>query len=227
MDEKYPYSILFIEDEAAIRQNYTQYLKMFFQAVYEAKDGEEGYRLYKEKKPDILIVDIYLPKLSGIELLQKIRKNDHQTKAIMLTAHTDTELLLEAASLKLVKYLKKPVSRTQLQNTLLQTVEELKRFSVQAIEVVRLNEQYSWYMKQKKLMHFNNEVSLTPKERDFLQLLCSCEGKTFTYEEISEHVWGYDETGSVDSIKTLVKKLRKKLPQDIIKNVFATGFKIG
>ena len=66
-DKVHPFKILFIEDEKAIRDNYVIYLKMFFMEVYEAEDGEEAYKIYKEKKPDILIIDIHLPKLNGID----------------------------------------------------------------------------------------------------------------------------------------------------------------
>ena len=99
------YDILFIEDEEAIRANYVKYLQRHFRNVYEAQDGEEAYEIYKKKKPHILVVDINIPKLNGIELLKKIREDDHTTKALMLTSHTDTNYLLDAASLQLTKYL--------------------------------------------------------------------------------------------------------------------------
>lgn len=225
-DVVYPYTILFVEDEKSIRQNYVSYLKMFFDAVYEAEDGQEGYKLYKEKKPDIMIVDINMPKLNGIDMMKKIRQNDHNTKAIMLTAHTDEEFLLEAASFKLVKYLKKPIARKELHETLLLSIKELQEYEVKPIKHLELSSGLIWHYDAKKLLHFEEEIVLTPKERSFLQLLCANTNQAIAYDRISEEVWGYDEVGSVDSIKSLVKKLRKKLPQNIIENVFATGYKI-
>lgn len=70
-DTHYPYKILFVEDEKVTRENYVMYLKMHFQEVYEAEDGEKAYELYKEKHPDIMIIDINIPKLNGLELLKK------------------------------------------------------------------------------------------------------------------------------------------------------------
>jgi len=225
-DIVYPYSVLFVEDEKNIRQNYVLYLKMFFNNVYEAGDGEEGFRLYKEKRPDIMIVDINMPKLNGLELMKKVRQNDHNTKAIMLTAHTDEDFLLEAASLKLVKYLKKPIARKELHETLMLSIKELQEYEVKPFCTLKLHDGFTWIFESKKLMNFNDEVLLTPKERVFLDLLCSNVNQIMTYERISEYVWGYDKVGSIDSIKSMIKKLRKKLPQNIIKNVFATGYKL-
>ena len=78
------YNVLFIEDEKDIRDNYTKYLKRHFLNVYEAVDGEDGYRIYKDKKPEIMIVDINLPKLNGLDLVKKIRQEDQSVKIIML-----------------------------------------------------------------------------------------------------------------------------------------------
>ncbi|MGB5793051.1 response regulator transcription factor [Poseidonibacter sp.] len=125
MEELYPYKILFVEDEEATRKNYVTYLKMLFSEVYEAKDGEIAYQLYKEKKPDILILDVNIPKLNGLELLEKIRENDYTTKAIMCTAHSDQNFLLQAVSLQLTKYLVKPVSRQELKEALDLAISEL------------------------------------------------------------------------------------------------------
>jgi len=199
---------------------------MFFTEVYEAEDGQEGYDKYISLSPDILIVDINLPKLSGIELIKKIRQKDHQVKAIMLTANSEVSTVIEAASLKLVKYLVKPVKRQELIEALYATIEELSSYRVEPIKVIELSANCHWSVEDSKLICEKEEILLTPKERAFLTLLLSRVGKIFTYEEISLSVWEYDEEGSINSIKSLVKKIRKKIPSNIIENVFATGFKI-
>ena len=138
------YAILFVEDEVDIRKNYVTYLKMFFKDVYEASDGKEGYEVYKEKKPDILILDINMPKLSGLELLKKIRQDDSKTKAIMLTAHSDANLLLEAVELKLTKYLIKPISRDELKESLNLVVSELDNYFNENNKILQLKDGCCW-----------------------------------------------------------------------------------
>lgn len=223
----YPYKVLFVEDEELLRKNYASYLKMLFSDVYEAKDGEEALYLYKEEKPDILIVDIHIPKIDGLELLEIIRKEDISTKAIVFTAHINTEFLLKATSLKLVKYLKKPVSRRDLRNALFLAINEISNYEIIPISTINLEEGYSWNVQLKELKHFNKSIDLTNKERLFLDLLFSHRNKVFSYNEIFYHVWeDYNEEGSFNGLKNLIRRLRKKLPKDLIQNIFNEGYKI-
>jgi len=226
MESLHPYKILFIEDEKATRENYVTYLKMFFSEVYEAEDGEKAYQLYQTNKPDILIIDINIPKLNGLDLLAKIREKDHTTKAIMLTAHTDKEFLLKATSLKLTKYLVKPVSRKDLKETLDFTIQELKKYSTVAISNIEFANNYTWNSDLKLLKHNNINIELTHKERTFLKLLFSHKHRVFTYEEIFDYVWEFGEEIGLNSLKNMVKRLRKKLPENTIVNIFNEGYKI-
>jgi DNA-binding response OmpR family regulator len=222
----YPYKILFVEDEKAIRENYITYLKTFFAEVFEAEDGVKAYELYKLKKPDIMIVDINIPKLNGLELLERVRENDYTTKAIMLTAHTDKSFLLKATTLKLTKYLVKPVSRKDLNEALESTINEILKYSVMSIQKIELSENYSWNMELKELKHHNHIIELTNKERTLLELLFSHKNRVFTYEEIFEYVWGYDESITLNGLKNMIKRLRKKFPENTILNIFNEGYKI-
>lgn len=223
--ELYPYKILFIEDEKVTRENYVIYLQTLFREVYAAADGEEGYDLYKVKKPDIMIVDINLPKMNGLELLKKIRQSDQNTKAIMLTAHTDKTFLLEAASLKLTKYLVKPVNRKDLKKALQETIDELLTYGTFTLRKIELADHYSWNIERKELFYYNNVVELTSKEKKLLELLFSKQNKIFSYNEIFEYFWE-DDTFTLNSLKNIVKRVRKKLPADTIINVFNEGYKI-
>ena len=226
MGNIYPYKILFVEDEKAIRENYVTYLKMFFSEVFEAENGEKAYELYKLKKPDIMIVDINIPKLNGLELLEKIREHDYNTKAIVLTAHTDKSFLLKATSLKLTKYLVKPVSRKDLEETLEITVNELLKYKTTTIKNVKLSDNYNWNIELKELRHYDNLIVLTNKERIFLELLFSHKSRVFNYNEIFEFVWAEEEQNSINGLKNLVRRLRKKMPKDTILNIFNEGYKI-
>ena len=226
MESIYPYKILFVEDEQLIRENYVTYLKMFFSEVYEAENGEKAYDIYKQKKPDIMIVDINIPKLSGLELLRKIRENDYNTKAIVLTAHTDKTFLLEATSLKLTRYLVKPVSRKDLKEALKDTIDELLKYNILPIQKINLTDDYSWDFQLNELKHHNKNVELTNKEKIFLKLLFSHKNRVFTYDEIFEYIWQYEDSISIDGLKNMVKRLRKKLPENTILNIFNEGYKV-
>lgn len=224
-DDKAPYDILFVEDEVGMRTNYVQYLQRFFRNVYEAGDGEEAYKIYQKKKPQILFVDINIPKLNGLELMRKIREHDHSCKAIILTAYSDESYLLESTELKLSKYLIKPISRQELRKTLDWVMQELDEFTTLAKEYMSLTENFYWDKEQKELLSGTDVVSLTYKEREFLTLIFAKANIVFSYENIIMDLWGDNEEGRMDALKTILKNLRKKLPKDTIKNVFGVGYK--
>lgn len=226
MSDLYPYKILVVEDEEAIRKNYIIFLKMFFKEVYEADDGEKAYNLYKSEKPDIMIVDINIPKLNGLELIKKIREKDFTTKIIILTAHSDKYFLFEAIELKLIKYLVKPVSRKDLNEALDLAINEISQYTILNIKNIQLTDEYSWNTELKELKFHNKIIDLTNKERNFLSLLLSHKNRAFNYDEIFEYVWTNEELISLNSLKNLVKRLRKKLPENMILNVFNEGYKI-
>jgi len=225
-DDKYGYSILFVEDEVSARKNYVIYLKMIFEYVYEAVDGIEAYNIYKEKKPDILIVDINIPKLNGLELLQKVRQHDLITKAIVLTAHKDKDFLLQATRLKLTDYLVKPISRTTLQQSLDKVMDELRNFRTIAIKKQIFNDGYMWNYDSEELTCNGKIIHLTNKEKILFILFMANLNSVLSVNRILYYIWNDNPEGNVDTLKTLLKKLRKKLPREMINNIHGIGYKI-
>ena len=225
-EQKYPYSVLYVEDEEEIRKNYVTFLKHNFSEVYEAEDGEIAYKLYREKRPQIMIVDINIPKLNGIDLLKKIRETDHTTKAIILTAHDNKELLFEAVNLKLTKYLVKPISRAMLREALDSTVEELSKFTIHSNALVNLKENFRWDATEEKLQHSSIDIALTNQERKLFGYLIKNRTQVCKIEAIIFEVWSEYNEGNLSSLKTTIKNLRRKLPQESIKNVFGVGYQL-
>ena len=220
------YNVLFVEDEKAIRDNYVSYLSKHFKKVYEAEDGETAYEIYKKVKPELLIIDINIPRINGLDLLKKIREKDRETKAIMLTAHTDIQYLIQATELHLTKYLVKPISRRELKEALSLALDDLKNFTVRSNHSVVLKENYSWDNEAKELYDGDNYVNLTKSELEVFSFLFDNVNKVSTYEECIWKVWGDDDRNKVDAFKTLIKNLRKKLPPNTIENVFGVGYKL-
>ncbi len=224
--EKYSYDLLYVEDENITRKNYVEYLESYFERVYQASNAEEAYRLYKSKQPSILILDINLPKQSGIELLRQIRERDHETRAIMLTARSDVATLLDATELKLTKYLVKPVSRSELLDAIKLAMQEIRNYAITSKKIIQLKESYSWDNENMRLFYKDKEQRLTKKELELLTLLFSNTQKIFSRDDIFFELWYDAETPKEDALKTIVKDLRRKLPKDTIKNVFGVGYKI-
>jgi len=226
MKDKNNFTILFVEDETDTRKNYTRYLKRYFDEVYEAEDGEIAYEIYQDKKPDILIIDINLPKLNGLDLLKKIRQKDHKTKAIVLTAHSDKEYLLDATSLKLTKYLIKPVSRDELKDALTLVIEEMSKFTTNSNKILTLRENTVWNFELNQLLKEGIVISLTVKETKLLSTFFKNTNIELSYDDIIIEIWDEFEKDKVSSLKTLIKNIRKKLPKDTILNIYGIGYKV-
>lgn len=217
--------VLYVDDEKEIRELMQNVLSLEVKEVITAEDGEEAYGLYKEKKPDVIIADYHMPKMNGIDFVSKIREHDRSTRIIMLTAHSDVDVLLKATELHLTKYLLKPTTGDKVFDALSLAAEEIKNFDTVAKNILLLKDNYSWDFKDTILTHGSKEIHLTPKEKKIINLLFSNPGSTITYDTLMDEAWDDYDNYSIDTIKTMIKNIRKKLPKDIIKNVYGTGFK--
>ena len=119
-------SILHAEDNPALRENASKLFAKFFDTVYTASDGEEGFEVFQKNNPDIVITDIKMPHMSGVELAKKIRKISPHTKIIIMSAFDDKEYLYTAIELGVFRFLKKPVNLQELTQILYDAVAEIK-----------------------------------------------------------------------------------------------------
>ena len=216
-------NILYVEDEDAIIDKYAYFLEELCREVHIARDGEEALRIYEENNIHLIILDLLIPRLNGINLAKKIREVDDTVALIALTAHSDREILLDIVDLNFSSYLIKPVGRSDLMNALLKVSKK-----VDSGRNVPLPCDCSWDSKSKTLFCEESAVVLTKRESKLFELLVDKAGAPCSDDEIFFYVWG-DEFNKVitnSSIRTLVKNLRKKIPQDLIKNQYGVGYKI-
>jgi len=174
----------------------------------------------------ILIIDISLPKMSGIDLLEIIRQRDHTTKAMMLTAHSTADFLLRVTDLKLSRYLIKPITRDELRDALSTTIAELEQFSTVSKEILVLRDGYSWDLKDKRLLSGNVTIGLSVHETKILDLLCNNLNTDISYEKIIIYVWDDFERDKTNSLKMAINRLRKKLPSDTIQNIYGFAYRV-
>jgi len=222
MDAFKKYTILYIEDDEGVRTINSRFLNRMFDELYEAKDGQEGYELYLKYHPDIILTDIKMPRMDGITLSKKIRKNDSTTKIIISTAFSDKNYLMEAIELKLEKYIVKPITSRNLIPVLTHTVEKLDS---ERDYKVALDDNF-YFDNNTSLFYFENkEIDFTKKELSFLKLLVLNKNRVVSYEEIEQKVWD-SEYMSLNSLRTTIGFLRKKIPFNCIKNISNMGYKL-
>ena len=226
MDKLKDYSILYAEDESIIRLNITQQLNKFFKTVYVAKDGKEALASYIENAPDVLILDINMPYIGGLDVARKVRETNRNIPIVILTAYTESTLLLDAVELNLSKYLVKPVSKFKMKEALLNIEEALIRSSENKIIFSQI---YYWDKQEKNLYAHDEIVYLLPREKSLLELLIKKYQQHVTLDDIVINVWEdkFMEEISMDTIKKLVSNLRKKLPEDCLKSVYGSGYVLG
>ena len=215
-------TILLVEDEKVIRENIASMLKFFFKEVYTAIDGYDGLDKYENYLPDIIMTDLKMPNMGGFELIKELEKRACSSYTIIVSAHTDTELLLEAINKGVNRYLIKPITEDELFEAFNAYFEKLDKSIPQSVE---LESNIYFDLNKNQMIIDNEELHLNKKETQFMKLLCSDINKTFSYEEIEYQVWGSDSM-SLSAIRSVVRDLRKKIGQDYIINISGVGYRL-
>jgi len=223
-------SLLYIEDDKDIQMMYLDLIEAHVDEVYVAYDGVEGYELYLEKNPDIILLDINMPKLDGLSLAKKIRELDSKVKIIITTAYAEQDKLLQAIELYLIKYILKPIEPMLLVEAIEKAKNEIMLLNASEglnKKIYYLDEETLWDFEKEKLYKNELEIKLTKNERRLLQLLSSKETKVFTFFEIFDHIAydDFDKEYDANQVRALVKLLRKKIPKESILNVYGEGYR--
>jgi len=215
-------SVLYVEDDAVARENGIEYLENFFNIVYDAPDAIMALELYHKYKPSIIITDIQMPRLNGLEFVEQIRQKDQKTQIIITTAFSDKKYLLKAIELKLVKYLIKPISEKEFDEALQICIETLKENSTNIISITT-NIYFDTF--NNTLVKNGDIIKLRTKEIVLLSLLIKNKNRYVTYNEIENHVWE-DTVMTKDALKTVIKNIKSKVSKDLISNLSGTGYRI-
>ena len=200
--------VLVIEDEKDLRQLMKAYYIKEGAEVLEAGDGELGLELFNDKKPDLVILDIMLPKYDGWSVCKRIRENS-DIPVLMLTARSEESDKLFGFDLGADDYMTKPFSLKELiaRSKVLvkrnqKKTDQDKSIVIHGIRIDRLSH---------KIFVDEKEVDLSPKEFDLLEYFVVNINQALTREMILNSVWGYDYFGDLRTVDTHVKRLRNKL----------------
>jgi len=204
--------ILVVEDDTSILRGLVDNLEYESYEVITATDGEAGYRLIQEKEPDLVILDLMLPKLSGYELCRKVRDEGVTTPILMLTARGEEADRVLGLDLGADDYVTKPFSVREL----LARIRAILRRSQPSytlpdelcVDDVVVN--FLRYEARKG----DKELKLTRKEYSVLQALAMRAGEAVTRDELLDEVWGYDSYPTTRTVDNHIASLRAKLEDD-------------
>lgn len=213
------FSILYVEDEDGIRNNIEEILTHLFKEVITSNNTKDAYSKYLKYKPDLIISDIKMGNENGIDLLKKIRETDSKTRAIITSAYTDLNYLLEATELYLIKYIIKPITNDKLMDALESFVKSYDE------KIYNLITNWIFDASKSTVSNGHEIFTLTKKEAIFLKLLIT-KNRIITYEELENSVWDEDSVMSLNAMRLFIKNLRKKLPEKFLTNIQGIGYKV-
>ena len=209
--------IFLLEDDYSLNEAIKEILEIEKHVVYNFYDGEVAFDNIVNNNYDLYILDINVPNISGLDVLEKIKSISLNSNVIIISANVNIGLIKEAYILGCDDYLKKPFDLEEL-------VLKIKRYGRNPNNI-NLTPNISFSILEKELYLNTEKIELTKNERNLLYLLIKNMGNTISYSQIEDFV--YDgKSKSSDAIRSLIKRLRKKLTEDLILNSLDEGYYI-
>ncbi|MDD4506560.1 MAG: response regulator transcription factor [Sulfurospirillaceae bacterium] len=214
--------ILLLEDELMLRSSIEEYLDALGHKVICFGNGEEAYEAIKGDVFDLLILDINIPKMSGLSLLKALNEIEHAFPTIFISAIVDIDDIAHAFELGASDYLKKPFHLKELG---LRIDKIKKEYAIKHMQHIILSQKYV-FSKTEQMLFYNNTVQvLTKKQLQILTLLSENIGIIVDFEKFRSYVWN-DEPIDNATIRAEISRFRKLLKEDFIINLKGVGYKI-
>ena len=199
-------TLLLVEDEDSIRESMQEVFAGVFQKVISASNGDEGLKKFKKFSPDIVIADIMMPIMDGLEMSRQIKEFSKNTPVVILSAYSEKEKLLKAIDVGIDKYVIKPIDMDEL----FALLEQIVKTKIIGADIIEISGGYSFNQTKKVLVKNGVEIALTKKELAFISLLVKRIGTLVLTEEI----------------RNFIKRIRDKVGAGLIKNSPGLGYKI-
>lgn len=210
--------ILLVEDEENLARLLKEAIGDNFHSFTVAKDGMEGIELFKKNKPDIVITDIMMPRLSGLDMAKELKKINPDTPIIILSAFSEKEKLFSAIDIGINKYFLKPFDTDELLDYIRSITPKL------ANKFIKLNDGFVFNKTTNSLYKSDKYVPLSKNETKFLSLLLNTKERIIDDNLIKESLWG--EEVSDERVRTFIRRFRAKTSKKLIKNVKGVGYQL-
>jgi DNA-binding response OmpR family regulator len=222
-----PHSVLVVEDDVRIRRIVAMSLRAESFVVVEAGTGEEGLAALRERDVDVVLLDLMLPGMDGIEVCRQLRRTS-DTPVIMVTARTDSHDVIAGLEAGADDYVTKPFVARELSARIRALVRRARgpglrpRITAGGLEIAP---------QEGTVTRDGEPLALTRTEFKLLTELAAEAGRVFTREELLERVWGYDYFGDSRLVDVHVRRLRKKVERDpanptVVTTVRGMGYRI-
>ncbi len=236
-------SILIVDDEPIARKSLTDILRLEGYSVTSAPNGQAAVEHVRTHHVDLMVVDLRMPGMDGLEVVQVVNQLAPDTEIVLLTAHASTETAIQALRLRIHDYLQKPAPPAQIVTSVKKGLErrtarmQAKSNGVdspdagETLDTVTLHDGTEIDLSRRQIKLENTLVNLTPAEGRLLRVLLANEGKVFAHRELVLLVQGYDtsQREAPEILRPLVSRLRHKLETfpalaDHIISIRGTGY---
>ncbi len=213
--------VLLVEDEEKLASLLKNAIGDSFYSFSLAKDGKEGLEKFLELSPDIVITDIMMPNLSGLEMAREIRKVQERVPIIILSAFSEKDKFLDAIDIGVIKYFIKPFDPEELLEYIENISEKIGDRNIS------LYDGFIFNLGTGNLYKNSRYVALTKNEKKFLQLLLqnTQEENIISEVKIKRALWEGEEVNS-ERLRTFIKRLRNKTSKSLILNIKGEGYQI-
>ncbi|MCT7520729.1 response regulator transcription factor [Aliarcobacter cryaerophilus] len=211
-------NILYVDDDEVLCSSTKNILSPLFNNVFIAENGEEAIEIFDNQKIHIVMMDVQMHNLSGIDVAKYMRDKDKNIPIFLVSSYTDVNELIEAIKLDLVDYIKKPFTFEKLLSTLFECLDKMKlKGNLKHI----LGENIFYDELSKKVFINNKDILLTKSEVKIIETLIKKRGQMVTYLEFINIL---DRELSESALKNIVYRLRSKLEGNSIKNLYNVGY---
>jgi DNA-binding response OmpR family regulator len=205
--------VLVVEDDPAILRGLKDILRAERFDVIAAIDGETGYRFALDKNPDIVILDLMLPEMSGLEVCRKLRAEGFRTPILMLTARGEETDRVLGLDLGADDYVTKPFSVRELLARLRALLRRTQTPQAALPDELRFDDVVIDFRRFEALKH-GAAIEMTPKEFGILRMLAARAGEVVTRDDLLNGVWDYESYPTTRTVDTHMASLRAKLEDD-------------
>ena len=213
--------ILLMEDDPVLGDIITDYLDQFY-TVERVYDSNEAQERLDEERYDLLIFDVNVPGISGIDLIRELRSFNDTTPAIIITAYDDTEHLRKSFDAGAHDYIKKPFELEELQ---LRIEKSKVLFHIEQEEAIVLDEGLRYYPSRRTLSKAGEEIHLKPKEHEILSYFIAHPHRLISTEELVQNIWEFDKMPSDATLRSYIRSLREVIGSDRITTQRGEGYR--
>lgn len=225
-------SVLFVEDHLPLRERTVEVLKEYFNCVDAAENGLQGFQRYKEyynrtqQYYDLVISDIHMPLMDGIELTAELYNMNENQPIIILSAHQESEYLLALINFGVARFITKPIQNEEMLDVLYRVCKKINTKVPTEVpsHIIQIDSETTWDKKSLTLRNNDTVITLTRHERLFLELMAEKFELVCSTDEILNHFFMYDADIRPENIRNLAARLRKKLPDGAITSVYGLGY---